>query len=549
MACSAGCGPTHDDGGPFCATASPTSRIAPGGGRAGPSSTAVLIAWAIVCIFPIYWTHHDQLQAGARCDAGQPGPVPGLRAGVARLEVPWPVTRHHRLRQHRPRRVHLALHQLAHRVGHVLGPRGLLGSLTGLRPVALRVPVRLYAQRGHLVLLHQPADPAPGRVGAAVPGAVQAARPHRHAPGPRAAVHPVSVLPIVIWIMRDQFLSIPTELEEAALVDGQGVWGAFARIILPIALPGMVAAFILSLVLTWNEYFFAALLTLEQRQDPAGDGGEPDRQPGHLVVDHGRHLVRGHPAAARRGRAARAVHRPGHGRRRDQGIASGLSRPRGQGSGGHAPGRWRRPARHAPRSRLPRSPCTSGRRPPRVSCPRRRARAPASARSRPPPRGRTDSRVPGREQRVDADPVERAGTRRVLGVVVAHRAVTPPARASLVLEGRKIAVRAASRNARSVGIPCAKFSVWWWIIPWMFRKPPRNSAVNDPRRTARSRWRRCGGCRCPRDLLRRGSRHRTGRAAGARPPVRDAPAPRKNEQLYENEQLYSRTVSSTCQAR
>ena len=68
-------------------------------------------------------------------------------------------------------------------------------------------------------------------------------------------------MPIVIWIMRDQFMSIPTELEEAALVDGQGVWGAFAKIILPIALPGMVAAFVLSLVLTWNEYFFASLLT------------------------------------------------------------------------------------------------------------------------------------------------------------------------------------------------------------------------------------------------------------------------------------------------
>ena len=69
------------------------------------------------------------------------------------------------------------------------------------------------------------------------------------------------VLPIVIWIMRDQFGSIPVELEEAALVDGLGIWGAFFRIVLPIALPGMVAAFILSLVLCWNEYFFAALLT------------------------------------------------------------------------------------------------------------------------------------------------------------------------------------------------------------------------------------------------------------------------------------------------
>jgi multiple sugar transport system permease protein len=74
-------------------------------------------------------------------------------------------------------------------------------------------------------------------------------------------LYTLTVLPIVIWIMRDQFAGIPTELEEAALVDGLSIWGAFLTIILPIALPGMVAALILSLVLTWNEYFFAALLT------------------------------------------------------------------------------------------------------------------------------------------------------------------------------------------------------------------------------------------------------------------------------------------------
>ncbi|WP_422373524.1 carbohydrate ABC transporter permease [Hoeflea sp.] len=74
-------------------------------------------------------------------------------------------------------------------------------------------------------------------------------------------LYTLTVLPIVIWIMRDQFAGIPKELEEAALVDGLSIWGAFATIVLPIALPGMVAAFILSLVLTWNEYFFAALLT------------------------------------------------------------------------------------------------------------------------------------------------------------------------------------------------------------------------------------------------------------------------------------------------
>jgi multiple sugar transport system permease protein len=74
-------------------------------------------------------------------------------------------------------------------------------------------------------------------------------------------IYTLTVLPIVIWIMKDQFDTIPIELDEAAQVDGLSSWGTFFRIVLPIALPGMVAAFILSLILCWNEYFFAALLT------------------------------------------------------------------------------------------------------------------------------------------------------------------------------------------------------------------------------------------------------------------------------------------------
>jgi multiple sugar transport system permease protein len=74
-------------------------------------------------------------------------------------------------------------------------------------------------------------------------------------------VYTLMVLPIVIWILRDQFETIPIELEQSAYVDGCTLWGAFFRIVLPVAAPGLVAAFILSVVLCWNEYFFAALLT------------------------------------------------------------------------------------------------------------------------------------------------------------------------------------------------------------------------------------------------------------------------------------------------
>jgi multiple sugar transport system permease protein len=74
-------------------------------------------------------------------------------------------------------------------------------------------------------------------------------------------VYMIMNMPIVIWIMRDQFNSIPVELEQAALVDGATIWQAFFRIVVPIAGPGFVAAFILSLVFAWNEYFFAFVLT------------------------------------------------------------------------------------------------------------------------------------------------------------------------------------------------------------------------------------------------------------------------------------------------
>lgn len=74
-------------------------------------------------------------------------------------------------------------------------------------------------------------------------------------------VYVIMNLPIVIWIMRDQFSSIPIELEQAALVDGAGVWQTFFRIVVPLAGPGFVAAFILALVFCWNEYFFAVVLS------------------------------------------------------------------------------------------------------------------------------------------------------------------------------------------------------------------------------------------------------------------------------------------------
>jgi len=74
-------------------------------------------------------------------------------------------------------------------------------------------------------------------------------------------LYSVANLPIVVWIMRDQFGSIPVELEQAALVDGSTIFGAFLRIVIPVAGPGLVAAFILVFIFCWNEYFFSAILS------------------------------------------------------------------------------------------------------------------------------------------------------------------------------------------------------------------------------------------------------------------------------------------------
>lgn len=69
------------------------------------------------------------------------------------------------------------------------------------------------------------------------------------------------ILPLVVWIMRGFFLSIPLELEEAARIDGSSRLGALLRIILPLSVPGLVSAGAFCFIASWNEYFYAFLYT------------------------------------------------------------------------------------------------------------------------------------------------------------------------------------------------------------------------------------------------------------------------------------------------
>lgn len=67
-------------------------------------------------------------------------------------------------------------------------------------------------------------------------------------------------IPFCTWMMYGYFKSIPTGLDEAARVDGSSAFHTFYRIILPIALPGLVATVIYAFLQNWNEYMFASVL-------------------------------------------------------------------------------------------------------------------------------------------------------------------------------------------------------------------------------------------------------------------------------------------------
>jgi multiple sugar transport system permease protein len=65
----------------------------------------------------------------------------------------------------------------------------------------------------------------------------------------------------VVWMMRAFFEEVNRELDEAAWVDGCSKWGAFFRIALPCVQGGLIATVILAVLLTWNEFFYALILT------------------------------------------------------------------------------------------------------------------------------------------------------------------------------------------------------------------------------------------------------------------------------------------------
>jgi ABC-type glycerol-3-phosphate transport system permease component len=71
-------------------------------------------------------------------------------------------------------------------------------------------------------------------------------------------------VPLVAWMMRGFFSTIPGELEEAAIIDGCSYIGAFFRIIMPLSAPGLAASAIFIFLIVWNEFLLALVFTTEK---------------------------------------------------------------------------------------------------------------------------------------------------------------------------------------------------------------------------------------------------------------------------------------------
>jgi multiple sugar transport system permease protein len=71
----------------------------------------------------------------------------------------------------------------------------------------------------------------------------------------------LTTLAWVVFMMRSFFDDIPIDIDESALIDGTSWLGALRRVVMPLAIPGLVATTVFCLILSWNEYFFALILT------------------------------------------------------------------------------------------------------------------------------------------------------------------------------------------------------------------------------------------------------------------------------------------------
>ncbi|NPV75739.1 MAG: carbohydrate ABC transporter permease [Anaerolineae bacterium] len=74
-------------------------------------------------------------------------------------------------------------------------------------------------------------------------------------------VHMMANMPIAVWLIDSYIRSIPRELEQAAWIDGYSKWETLLRVVVPLIRPGILATGVITLILSWNEFLFALILT------------------------------------------------------------------------------------------------------------------------------------------------------------------------------------------------------------------------------------------------------------------------------------------------
>jgi len=76
-----------------------------------------------------------------------------------------------------------------------------------------------------------------------------------------AFVYSAFNIPFAVWMMRGFFMDVPSEIEDAAVIDGCSPLGAFLRVVLPLVKPGLAASAVFVFLQAWNEFLFAVILT------------------------------------------------------------------------------------------------------------------------------------------------------------------------------------------------------------------------------------------------------------------------------------------------
>ena len=144
-------------------------------------------------------------------------------------------------------------------------------------------------------------------------------------------VYPTFTIPFCTWLLMGFFKAMPPEIEEAAIVDGCSLFGAFVKMVIPLSVPAILTVVIFTFTLTLQEFVYALTFVSASDQKPITLGVTTDLDPRRRLLlgrDHGRRADRQHSGGDRLQPVPRPVHLGHHRRRRQIGGAIGGGRNR-----------------------------------------------------------------------------------------------------------------------------------------------------------------------------------------------------------------------------